>query len=376
MSKIIMIFQMSIQLCCILFLFAFQSSVSAETQENQIDELMQRASDNNQFNGTMLVARKGNVIYKNVFGLADYESKRSLTLNSPFYLASVSKQFTAMGIMILKEQGKLSYRDKLSKYFPEFPDYGDKVTIEHLMTHTSGIRDYFTLGIYKKDLKNSDVLRSLVKQESLYFEPGDQFAYSNSGYMLLSMIVAKVSELPFHEFISKHIFKPLEMKESLVFDESKPVIANRAIGYNRFRKKDDYEILTTGDGGIFSTVEDMYKWSQALYTEKLVTAETLKQAFIPFILNDNSPSEYGFGWSVLKGESMYVVQHTGGLAGYRAVIRRDLLNETTVVMLSNSATYDWVIFSTILKILNGRSYELPKIRTAIPILDLDSMLVH
>ena len=195
------------------------------------------------FNGTVLVSKGDEVIYRKAFGFADLETNKELVPESSFYLASVSKQFTTMAVMILKEQGKLSYDDKLSQYFPDFPSYADSISIEHMMTHTSGIPDHYGLNAYKKGLNNEDVYQLLIKQEKLDFSPGSRFRYSNGGYVLLSMIVEKASGQPFHEFMEAAIFSPLGMDKTLVYDQSEPEVTNRAIGYNATGKKDDYEIF-------------------------------------------------------------------------------------------------------------------------------------
>ena len=305
-------------------------------QAIDIDKLMINYHAENLFNGSILVAEKGKVIYQNALGSADFDSGRELDLDTSFYIASVSKPFTAMAVMMLKEDGLLSYDDKLSKYFSVFPKYADRVTIAQLLRHTSGIPDYFTLEPYD-DIKNSDVLAILASQEKLDFEPGDKFSYSNSGYALLSLIIEQVSGQKFHKFLTKRIFEPLKMTRTLVFDESKPQIDNRAVGYNRTEIKNDYRILTTGDGGIYSTVGDLHKWDRALYTEQLISKTTMDEAFFEKPLNDGTKagfwdgSGYGFGWMINKN----IVKHSGGLFGYRAYIERQMEREYTIIILTN-----------------------------------------
>ena len=224
----------------------------------KLDSIINNCYQNGEFNGTILVSRNKKVVYRKAFGYANFETKENLIPESVFYLASVSKQFTAMAIMILNERNQLTYNDKLSKYFPEFPSYANVVTIKHLLTHTSGIPDHFGLNSYKPDLTNQDVLEILIEQKSLEFKLGDRFEYSNSGYILLAMITEKVSGIPFHEFMKENVFDPLGMTNTLVYDESKPLISNRAIGYSINGTLNDYNILTTGAGGIFSTIDDMH----------------------------------------------------------------------------------------------------------------------
>ncbi len=290
---------------------SFNTAVT-DPESIEIEKLMQYCYENEMFNGAILVTKNCEPIYKNAFGFADKNNNRMLNESSVFHLASVSKQFTAMAVMILKEQNKLSYDDKLSSYFPEFPDYADSVTIKHLMTHTSGIADQYSLGIDKMGLTNSDVKEFLIKQKQLDFTPGDRFSYSNGGYVLLALIVEKVSDMPFHKFMEANIFKPLKMSNTLVYNESTPEIDNRAIGYNDEGDPDDYVMFTSGDGGILSTINDLHTWDKALYSEKLVSKSTLEEAFTRATINNGDSIDYGYGWEIADSHGQKVVQHSGG----------------------------------------------------------------
>ncbi len=325
-----------------------------------IDQLMTHCHEIGIFNGTILVAESKEVIYRNAFGVANREEAASLTPETAFYLASVSKQFTTAGIMILKEKGLLSYDDPLSKFFPAFPDYGKSVTIRQMMNHTSGIPDHYGLGAYKKDLTNDDVFNLLREQESLDFPSGDQYSYSNGGYVLLAMIIEEVSGQPLHEFMKTHVFDPLEMSSTLVFDESKPEVSPRAIGYYPSGDLNDYEILTTGAGGMYSNVDDLYKWHLGLFTEKIVSQNALKEAYSPTQLNDGEFSNYGFGWGVNVEQNS--VQHSGGLNGFRTFIKRFLDTQKVYILLTNHGdAFKLNVISTALdSILQGKSFEMPK----------------
>lgn len=323
---------------------------------------MQHCYDYEIFNGTILVTQNGKKVYSNALGYADKNNNRKLNKTTSVYLASVSKQFTTMAVMILKEKGKLSYNDPLSKFYPEFPEYASTVTIRHLMNHTSGIPDHYRLGIYKPGLNNMDVFNTLLKQK-LDFKPGERFSYSNGGYVLLAMIVAKVSEQPFHEFMKANIFEPLGMKNTLVYDESKPKINDRAVGYDANGDLDDYNIFTTGAGGMFSTIDDIHLWDQALYTEKLVSKTTLEEAFKPAKLNNGEYTQYGFGWGVLDKEGKKTVQHSGGLAGYRTFLRRNLYDNSGYIILTNhgNQTNLLPILRALDAILEGNDYDMPRV---------------
>ncbi len=318
----------------ILMLISLNACYIKDKRE-RIGSLMTELYEDGDFNGTILVTEKGQIYYDTAFGFGNFITKEPLTVSSSFYVASVSKQFTAMAIMILKEQNKLSYNDTLTKYFPEFPSYANKITIKHLLTHTSGLINYFKIDLYKPGLTNEDVLNALIKQKALDFYPGNEFSYSNSGYIMLAMIVEKVSGKPFHVFMKESIFDPLGMKNTLVFDKSRPVIKNRAVGFNKKGDLDDYEILTAGDGGIYSTTHDLFLWDQSLYHNVLVDSATLSEAFRETKLNDGSLSNYGFGWVIAENKKNNIVYHNGGLNGYRTSIYRDMNNQSCIILLTN-----------------------------------------
>lgn len=322
-------------LTSVVFLFTSYSTCFTQSKESQIDSLMLMLYNRGQFNGSVLVAEHGKVIYKNGFGKANIKESLDFTPGTPTYLASLTKQFTAMAIMMLAENGKLSYDDKLSKYYPEFPSYADKITIRNLLNHTSGISDYFGLGIVHPGLRNDEVLKGLVKVDTLDFQPGEKFEYSNSGYVLLGMIIEKVSGLLFNIFLKRNIFDPLKMDNTVVLDTSNPEIKNKALGYDIFGNDYGNDILTMGDGGIYSTVEDLFKWDQALYTEILVKQSTLNEAFKPALLNDGSISNYGFGWGIIEYNGKKIVTHAGELNGFNTIILRQLTDHNTILFLTN-----------------------------------------
>ncbi len=349
-------FSTAICLCCI------YSHSPAQNISLAVDSLMTTLYDRAQFNGSVLVATGGKVIYANGFGIADISKSINFTRKTTSYLASLSKQFTAMAVMMLEEQNKLTYEDKLSKYFPEFPSYANNVTIRNLLNHTSGIPDYFSLDIVHPGLTNKDVLNGLLKQDSLQFRPGDKFEYSNSNYVLLAMITEKVSGISLSTFMKKNIFGPLGMNNTLLYDTLKPEIKNRAYGYTMFRKDYDDDILTTGDGGIFSTVDDLFKWDQALYTEKLIKQTTLNEAFKPAILNDGSKSYYGFGWGIIEYNGKKIVTHAGEYNGFNTIIFRELEGRKTIIFLANiGGTQRKEIRDALYHILEGKPYTLPKL---------------
>ncbi len=257
---------------------------------------MRKSHEQGMFFGTLLVAEQGEIVYSGAFGYANRETKEPLSVDSVFYLASLSKQFTAMGVLLLEQQERLSLQDSLAKFFPEFPDYAKRVEIRHLLTHTSGIPDHFRLGAYEPGLTNEEVLALLARQPELDFEPGERFSYSNGGYVLLSLLVERVSGQSLGEFLQARIFEPLSMRHSLVFERAQQPVAHRVLGYDASGKLDDYEILTTGAGGVYSSAADLFRWDRALYTEALLPSAALERAFSPTRLNSGQWSQYGYGW--------------------------------------------------------------------------------
>jgi len=351
-----------------------------ESHAEAIDHFISSVHERGVFNGTILVVEDGEVIYEGAYGYADFETQRILNVETDFYLASVSNQFTAMAIMMLKEMDSLSYDDPLTKYFSDFPEYAKGVTIRHIMTHTSGIPDHFNLGSYKPGLTNNDVLEILYRVEELEFEPGDAYSYSNSGYVLLSIIAERASGQPYHQFMKERIFDPLGMDRTLIYDESEPQIENRAVGYNLFDEKYDYDLLTTGSGGMFSNVHDLFLWEQALYTDKLITQETLKEAFTPYKLNNDSVSNYGYGWAI-QGDS--IVTHSGGLAGYRTFFRRNMSRKNAIIFLTNNGGA--LSFGSVIQGINNILLDKPVEKPVVPIMialaksgisDIDELIEH
>lgn len=269
-----------------IILSIFNQSCIVDNKAKKIDKLMTYCYENDMFNGTVLVASDGEVVYKNALGYANFHDMEELKPISVFCIGSIGKQFTSMAIMMLKEQEKLDYEDRLSDYFPEFQDYADKITIRHLLNHTSGIPDWMDCsefrvrpGDFKDDITNKDVFEFLVQIDSLQFMPGEKYSYSSSGYVLLAMIVEKVSGEPFYKFMKKNIFDPLDMKNTLVWNETKPEIPNKTIGYNQFGEKDDYNILTMGAGSIYSTIEDLYKWDQGALHRETCLSRNIERSF-------------------------------------------------------------------------------------------------
>lgn len=336
-------------------------------QATKIASFMSTLHARGQFNGAVLVAARGHIIYRGVLGKANFQTNTDLTPETPFCLASVTKQFTAMAIMILAEQGKLNYDDPVSKYVQELSrsERTSKFTIRHLLTHTSGIPDFGDLGVDDSHLTKKGLIEVLSQKESLFSNPGQKYRYSNPGYVLLAIVAERISGHSFSDFLEQEIFKPLGMSSTFVYDSLLKRNQQAAIGFNQFGQEDDVQATSIpGDGGMYSTVDDLFRWDQALYTDILVRQSALSAAFTPGKVEEGT-STYGFGWNVGENGSGKYVWHTGSTAGFRAFIERRLIERVTVILLTNKGNSKRTeICDAILNILSARPYVMPKMSGA------------
>jgi CubicO group peptidase (beta-lactamase class C family) len=319
------------------------TAASARQLGSQLDSVFRHLHKKRGFNGTVLVTKYNQVVYKGAFGYADFYRKDTLTTQTAFQLASVSKQFTAMAIMMLQEQGKLRYDDSVQQYLPAFPYKG--ITIRQLLTHRSGLANYtyFSDRLWpdrKIPITNQDVLNLMaLHRPRPYYPPNTRFDYSNTGYSLLAAIVAQASGMPFSVFMQKHIFGPLQMTNTFTFSQEVAVLTGKvATGHTGRRQKRTTDYLDTvlGDKGVYSTVEDLYKWDQALYTQKLVKRETLKEAFTGTRLEKKKKNDYGFGWRISQLESGdTIVYHAGLWHGFKTYLLRNPKDHSAIIVLSN-----------------------------------------
>ena len=322
----------------------------------RIDSLLNSLYADQKINGNVLIAEKGKVIYKHSFGNANEEKKQKLDENSVFELASVSKQFTAMAIMILKEKKLLSLDDDFTTYIPELSNYKG-ITIRNLLNHTSGLPDYEeimdTLFDKTKIATNKDIISLFATHNpKIFFEPNTKWKYSNTGYALLASVIEKVSGLTYADYLNKTIFRPLKMKNTFVYTRrlSPKKIDNYAFGYvysdslKKYLLPDELEETNiviwldgiVGDGTVNSTVIDLLKWDRALYSNKLLSAEGMKAVFEVATLSDKSPTNYGFGWFIDESVDFgKFVAHSGGWPGYVTYIERQLTNDKTIIILQN-----------------------------------------
>ena len=344
-----------------LFLLLPFSLAAQKNYSSQLRQFMTGQHDYFRFNGNLLVAKGGNIIYQQSLGYADYNTKRLLNDSSVFELASVSKQFTAMGIMLCKEKGLLSYEDNIKKYFPGLPY--DSITIRHLLTHTSGIPSYEDQFEKKWDHKkiayNKDIVDMLQQQKDpLLFKTGSQWLYSNTGYALLAFIIEKVSGMSYNDFMAKNIFQPLGMKHTFIFNTRRStgkIPANYALGFvysdslKRYILPDSlskfdmvyYLDGIVGDGCVNSTVGDLLTWDRALNNNKLVSRSSLTEMLSPLVQLSpmDSANFYGFGVMIqTKSPSGKVISHTGGWPGYNTLMIRRVDTDETIIALSNNET--------------------------------------
>lgn len=322
--------------------------LSAQTSTKQIDSVYTYLYQTHQFNGTVLYAEKGKVLYKKAFGITDISTQKPLTTASSFNLASISKQFFAMGIMLLADAGKLSFDDPVIKYIPELPY--TNVTLRQMLTHTSGIPEYFDVFTKYRGTLDTLTNEGLVKlfariKPAPDFEPGTKWNYCNSNYVLLGAVISRVAKQPVEDFLKQRIFKPLGMKNTYVYNVLMPAIpANHVLGFEEVDGVQKLADLTNadgvmGDGNIYSSVEDLFIWEQSLYNSPLVKKEILQQAFTPVKLTNDSTYNYGFGWAVVKPGEAY--SHTGGWMGFKNLIYRDVKNNRTIIVLgSNTLSED------------------------------------
>ena len=340
-------------------LCAAQWNEKVKTIDSVLNYLYQRQL----FNGAVLIGDKGKIVYEKAYGIAD-TSGRPLTTSSAFNLASVSKQFFTMMAMILKEQGKLNFDDPVQKYLPTFP-YAN-ITVRNLMNHTSGLPEYFDLAnrtMTLIDTLNNDKALALLAalKPPLLFQPGEKFQCTNTNFTTLASIIAKVSGMPCDKFFDEKIVKPLGLKNTYIYNitmSSYP--ASRVFGIHYKNGKpvpDDLVYLDgiVGDGNIYSSVEDLYKWDQALYTEKLVKKETFKEAITSGKLNDGSLTNYGFAWMVDSSGNAF---HSGGWVGFRTYNHRYINKGQAFILADNSGNY--MARSIVKNIIEGKPYKLPE----------------
>lgn len=307
---------------------------------DEIDSLFARYSGDVP-GASVLVIRDGKAILSRSYGLSDLESQVRATPATNYRLASVTKQFTATAVLLLAQDGRLSLDDPARRWLPSLPLSLDSIRIRHLLSHTSGVVDYEDLMDPNTEVQITDagVLSLLESADSTYFKPGSGYRYSNSGYALLALIVERVSGKRFATFLDERIFKPLGMKHTVAFVDGVSTVSNRAFGYTMrdsawVRKDQSSTSAVLGDGGIYSSIDDLAKWDASLYDSRLLKDESRRMAFSRQTPTDDQDVSYGFGWRI-TGETLW---HSGETSGFRNVIVRYPARRLTVVILTNRDT--------------------------------------
>ena len=358
MQKRVLTILHSALLICVLSLAALAQDLAPKA-----DEIINAYVKQSQFSGSVLIAKGGKVILSKGYGMANYELEVANTPQTRFRLGSITKQFTAMAIAQLVERGLVKVDDPITKYLPDYPkETGDKVTVYHLLTHTSGIPSFTNSTDYlqiKMQPLSSEKLFAWVKGKPLEFTPGEDFKYNNAGYILLGYIIEKVTGKSYDQYLRESIFEPLGMK-STGYDRNKEVMKHRAAGYSLKGKEiENAEFIDMtvpgGAGALYSTVEDLYLWDRALYTEKLVKKPTLEKVYTPF------KSNYSWGWRVGEQYGHKLVGHGGGIDGFNTTIVRFINDDICIIALSNRIPAALNPMSkNLMALLFGEKYELPQ----------------
>ncbi len=358
----------------------FSCNTENKIEENKFDEFVSKMNSKGVATGNILVYENGEVVHKSSNGLRSISPLDSLDLNSQFRLASVSKQFTGMAIMKLKEAGKLDYDQKVNTILPDFPY--DNITIRQLLNHTSGLTDYERViaeNFIKEDsaktyiLGNDEILEVFYQlRPELDFQPGEKWEYSNTGYLVLATVVEKTSGQHFREFLKEQITDPVGMTNTTLYKyqiQPDSKMPNRVFGYRTALNQtdlisNDYDIVNDvrGDGGIYSTLDDLYKWNMALANHTIISKAYLDEAWSPGILNNGEKTRYGFGWFLEEDTTKpQMVSHSGGWVGFVTFLFNEVETKSGFIVLSNNSGENFGdIMRGISSIREGKPYVIPK----------------
>jgi len=335
-----------------LLLLAFAFASSAQSLTADFDAMLKAKFKPGESGAVALVAKAGKPIYRQAFGMADMENNIPMRPEHVFEVGSITKQFTAVSILMLMEQGKLKLDDPVTKFIPSFPMHGHTITIHHLLTHTSGIKSYTGMEkwtkTWRQDMKPMEMI-DLFKNEPMDFAPGEKWSYNNSAYFMLGYIIEVVSGIPYPEFLEKNIFTPLGLKNTYYGSQSK-IIRNRAQGYQKQGEFVNAEYLSFTQpysaGSILSNVDDLLTWQLAVNANKLLKKETYQLAFTPVKLNNGKPQEYGYGWGIGDVNGSATIEHSGGIFGFATNEIYLPKEDMYVVLLTNCDCSDPTDLST------------------------------
>ena len=331
----------SIILILIVVLFCINAKAQLSI-ESKIDSILLNKYKTKEPGAVVLISKNGEVVYQKAFGSVNLELDVPMNTKHVFNIGSMTKQFTAMSVLMLFEQGKLNIDDEITKYLPEYPTNGRSITIHHLLNHTSGIKSYTSLQKVRKMIRTDFSPKELIdvfKNEPFDFNPGEAFKYNNSGYAILGYIIELISGQSFGEFVEKNIFQELEMTSSFYGSHSK-IIQNRASGYhsrNGQFKNVMYASysLPFSSGSLMSNTEDLLKWQQAIKNNTLIKNETSEKMFTNYTLNDGSPSNYGYGWHIRKIDKVKTYEHGGSIFGFKSMAVYIPSEDIYVAILTN-----------------------------------------
>ncbi len=326
----------------LVFLFSVSICFGQKEMKTQIDSILSAKYLPEEPGAVALISRQGKVIYHKAFGMANLELEDPMTTANVFKIGSMTKQFTAISIMMLMEQGKLNLSDEITKYIPDYPSHGQKITIHNLLNHTSGIKNYTSIKAIRNEIRNDLSPTELIdffKHIPLDFNPGNEFKYNNSGYTILGHIIELTSGQSYGDFVETNIFQPLGMTSSLYGSHSK-IIKNRASGHH-FRNNEFMHSMYISlnipfaAGSLMSTTADLLKWQQAIKNNTLISAETTELIFTNYKLNDGNNTNYGYGWHTKTINDVQTHEHGGSIFGFKSMAVYIPSEDIYVVILSN-----------------------------------------
>ncbi len=314
---------------------------------NQVDALFTEWNTNEKPGASIAIVKDGAIVYKKGYGMANLEYGIPNSSTTVFHIASISKQFTVFSILLLEEEGKLSLEDDIRKYIPEVPNFGKTITLRHLATHASGLRDQWSLlglaGWRRGDVvTKAHILKFISKQNALNFNPGEKFLYCNTGFTLLAEVVSRVSGQTFAEFTKANIFEPLQMSSTLFYDDHEKIVQNRAYSYylgSSGYKKSVLNFANVGATSLFTTVEDLSHWALNFSSTKIGNNEIIRKMNTISVLNNGKKTEVGLGQVVGKYKGLNEIQHGGADAGYRSYFARYPDQNFSVMVFSNEASF-------------------------------------
>ncbi|WP_394974851.1 serine hydrolase domain-containing protein [uncultured Croceitalea sp.] len=338
---------MKIKKQSILFIALFtlcSSFIKAQNYTNTFNEIIKKELEHQSPGGSVLVAKDGNIIYNYHYGKANLELDVATSSKSVYRIASLSKQFTAVAILKLAEEQKLSLNDDIKKYLPNYPVQDRTITLEHLLSHTSGIKDYLNIEGFNKAFQRQDMspkeLIDFFKNEPMNFEAGSQYQYSSSGYIILGYIIEAVSGMSYEDYMKEAIFIPIGLNNTF-YDNTKAIIKNRVSGYkntNEAYENIDFLSMTLpyAAGSLASTSEDLFKWNEALKSKKIISSKSLNKAYTAFKLNTGKSGIQGYGWEIGNVQGVKAVKHSGGINGFITYALSIPEKDIYVAILTNS----------------------------------------